>query len=50
MLTVFISPFIKDSGYVRSALFENGFIEVFVDCPLEICDKRDPKGLYIKAS
>jgi adenylylsulfate kinase len=47
--TAFISPFRSDRDQVR-ALFEEGeFIEVFVDCPLEECEKRDPKELYKKA-
>lgn len=47
--TAFISPFQTDRDQVR-ALFEEGeFIEVFVDCPLEECEKRDPKELYKKA-
>ncbi len=47
--TAFISPFRSDRDQVR-ALFEDGeFIEVFVDCPLEECEKRDPKELYKKA-
>ncbi|NLP52607.1 adenylyl-sulfate kinase [Bacillus sp. RO1] len=47
--TAFISPFQVDRDQVRK-LFERGeFIEVFVDCPLEECEKRDPKQLYAKA-
>ncbi|WP_312470915.1 adenylyl-sulfate kinase [Neobacillus sp.] len=47
--TAFISPFRSDRDQVR-ALFERGeFIEVFVDCPLEECERRDPKQLYAKA-
>lgn len=47
--TAFISPFRSDREQVR-ALFEEGeFIEVFVDCPLEECERRDPKQLYVKA-
>ncbi|MCH1624040.1 adenylyl-sulfate kinase [Fredinandcohnia quinoae] len=47
--TAFISPFRSDRDQVR-ALFEAGeFIEVFVDCPIEICENRDPKQLYEKA-
>lgn len=49
VLTAFISPFREDRGTVRQ-LFEQGeFIEVFADCPLEVCEKRDVKGLYEKA-
>jgi adenylylsulfate kinase len=47
--TAFISPFQSDRDQVR-ALFEDGeFIEIFIDCPLEECEKRDPKKLYAKA-
>lgn len=47
--TAFISPFRSDRETVR-ALFEAGeFIEVFIDCPLEECERRDPKQLYAKA-
>ncbi|WP_455661644.1 adenylyl-sulfate kinase [Pradoshia sp.] len=47
--TAFISPFRSDREQVR-ALFEEGeFIEVFVDCPLDECERRDPKQLYAKA-
>ncbi|OCA88132.1 adenylyl-sulfate kinase [Bacillus sp. FJAT-27225] len=49
VLTAFISPFREDRERVR-ALFEPGeFIEVWVQCPLEVCEKRDVKGLYRKA-
>lgn len=47
--SAFISPFRSNRDQVR-ALFEEGeFIEVFVDCPLEECERRDPKQLYSKA-
>lgn len=49
VLTAFISPFKDDRRFCRSLLAENEFIEVFVDTPLEICEQRDPKGLYKKA-
>lgn len=44
-----ISPFSKDREKIRSLFDEGEFIEVFVDTPLEICAKRDPKGFYKKA-
>ncbi|MFK3937734.1 adenylyl-sulfate kinase [Alkalihalobacillus sp. NPDC078783] len=47
--TAFISPFKEDRQAVRSLLGEGEFIEVFVRCSLEECEKRDPKGLYKKA-
>jgi adenylylsulfate kinase len=48
-LTAFISPFRRDRDAVRAALAPGDFIEVFVDAPLEVCESRDPKGLYKKA-
>lgn len=49
VLVSFISPFKEDRKRVRS-LFEKGkFIEVYVECGIEECEKRDPKGLYKKA-
>lgn len=47
-ITTFISPFIKDREAVRELLKED-FIEVYIDCPLEVCENRDPKGIYKKA-
>ena len=49
VLTAFISPFRKDRQQVRDLMQGNEFIEVFIDTPLEICESRDPKGLYKKA-
>lgn len=49
VLSAFISPFEKDRAYTRSLFTENEFIEVFVNCPVEICEQRDVKGLYKKA-
>lgn len=47
--TAFISPFRSDRDQVRALFDEKEFIEVFVDCPLEECEKRDTKQLYAKA-
>jgi len=47
--TAFISPYRKDRDKAREILEDGRFIEVFVDCPLEVCESRDPKGLYEKA-
>ncbi|MFZ5969182.1 MAG: adenylyl-sulfate kinase [Bacillota bacterium] len=47
-ITAFISPFQEDRNSVRNLLGDR-FVEVFVDCPMEECEKRDPKGLYKKA-
>jgi adenylylsulfate kinase len=50
VLTAFISPYREDRDRVRSiASREADFIEVYVSCPLDICEERDPKGLYSKA-
>lgn len=49
VITAFISPFVSDRNRVRTILPENTFIEIFVDCPIEVCEARDPKGLYQKA-
>jgi len=50
-LTSFISPYRSDREMVRSLHHEAGlgFLEVFVDTPLDVCESRDPKGLYKKA-
>ena len=48
-LTAFISPYRVDRDRVRDTLKEGEFIEVFVDTPIEVCEQRDPKGLYKKA-
>jgi adenylylsulfate kinase len=48
-LTAFISPYRRDRDMVRAIMGPGDFIEVFVDTPLEICEARDPKGLYKKA-
>ncbi|GAB4385640.1 MAG: adenylyl-sulfate kinase [Phycisphaerales bacterium] len=50
-LTSFISPYAKDRDAARKLHEEAGltFIEVFVDTPIEVCEQRDPKGLYKKA-
>lgn len=51
ILTVcsFISPTQKIRNLAKDIIGEDDFIEIFVDTPLEICEKRDPKGLYKKA-
>ena len=48
-LCSFISPYQKDRNFVRSILPENRFYETFIDCDIEVCKQRDPKGLYKKA-
>jgi len=49
VLTAFISPFQKERDAVREMGEVAEFIEVFIDTPLEVCESRDPKGLYKKA-
>ncbi|EOW6719454.1 adenylyl-sulfate kinase [Cronobacter dublinensis] len=49
VLTAFISPHRAERHMVREQLGAGRFIEVFVDTPLEVCEARDPKGLYKKA-
>jgi adenylylsulfate kinase len=48
-LTAFISPYRRDRDAVRATMKEGDFIEIFVDAPIEVCEQRDPKGLYKKA-
>jgi adenylylsulfate kinase len=47
--TAFISPFRSDRAQVRELFQDGEFIEVYIDCPLEECERRDPKQLYVKA-
>ncbi|MBD2803566.1 adenylyl-sulfate kinase [Xenorhabdus sp. ZM] len=49
VLTAFISPDKKGRQKIRESMKEGTFIEVHVDTPLEVCEARDPKGLYKKA-
>ncbi|MBC7476084.1 MAG: adenylyl-sulfate kinase [Candidatus Sericytochromatia bacterium] len=48
-LVAFISPFIADRKIARELVEKDEFIEIFVDCSLEVCESRDVKGLYKKA-
>jgi len=48
-ITAFISPYRVDRDRVRATLAAGDFVEIFVDAPLEVCEARDPKGLYKKA-
>ncbi|NQY36701.1 MAG: adenylyl-sulfate kinase [Alteromonadaceae bacterium] len=47
--TAFISPFAADRAMASEILESGEFIEVYIDTPIEICEQRDPKGLYKKA-
>ncbi|MCY9546913.1 adenylyl-sulfate kinase [Lysinibacillus xylanilyticus] len=49
ILTAFISPYREDRQVVRELVEAGEFIEVYVKCSVETCEKRDPKGLYKKA-
>lgn len=49
VLTAFISPYRADRDIVRKLMADGEFVEIFVDCDLEVCEQRDPKGLYKKA-
>jgi bifunctional enzyme CysN/CysC len=48
VITAFISPYRADRDAARTVI-GNGFVEVFVDTPIAVCEQRDPKGLYKKA-
>lgn len=49
VITSFISPYLSDRSDARDVIGMERMIEVFVDTPLEVCEQRDPKGLYKKA-
>ncbi len=49
VLTAFISPLRADRERARQIIHPGKFVEIYVECPLEICEQRDPKGLYQKA-
>ena len=49
VMTAFISPYCADRDQARALIAEDRFVEVFVDCPLNVCEERDTKGLYKKA-
>ena len=48
-ITAFISPYRRDRDKARALLPEGRFIEVYIKCPLEVAEARDPKGMYKKA-
>jgi bifunctional enzyme CysN/CysC len=48
-ITAFISPYRSDRDLVRQITEPGMFVEVYVNAPLEVCEQRDPKGLYAKA-
>ena len=49
VLVSFISPFRAERDMVRRMVGEGEFVEIFVDTPLDVCESRDPKGLYSRA-
>jgi bifunctional enzyme CysN/CysC len=49
VVTAFISPFRSDREMVRKLVKDGEFVEIHVSTPLEVCEQRDPKGLYVKA-
>jgi adenylylsulfate kinase len=49
VLSAFISPYAEDRALVRNMFSDSEFIEIYVKCSLEECERRDPKGLYQKA-
>ncbi|SHO59405.1 adenylyl-sulfate kinase [Algoriphagus zhangzhouensis] len=49
VVSAFISPFRDERKMVADLVGEENFLEVFVDCPIEVCEQRDVKGLYAKA-
>jgi len=49
VITALISPYRDDRRKARELFGPDEFVEVFVRCPVEICERRDPKGLYRKA-
>ena len=49
VLVAFISPFQEGRGRIRKSVRKNEFIEIFIDTPIQTCEKRDVKGLYKKA-
>jgi bifunctional enzyme CysN/CysC len=49
VLVSFISPFRSEREMARKQLEDGEFVEIFIDTPIALCEKRDPKGLYQKA-
>jgi adenylylsulfate kinase len=49
VITSFISPLISDREMAKNIIGDSDFVEVFINCPLVICEERDVKGLYAKA-
>ena len=49
LLTSFVSPYKADRAMARALFADGDFLEIFINTPVELCEKRDPKGLYKKA-
>lgn len=49
VLSAFISPFREEREMIRNLVGAENFLEIFVDCPIQVCEERDVKGLYQKA-
>jgi adenylylsulfate kinase len=49
VLAAFVSPYREDRAFVREIVGNKSFFEVYVKCPVEVCEQRDPKGQYKKA-
>jgi len=49
VITSFISPLISDREMAKQIIGSGDFVEVFINCPLAVCEQRDVKGLYAKA-
>lgn len=49
VLSAFISPFREEREMIRDLVGAESFLEIFVDCPIQVCEERDVKGLYQKA-
>lgn len=49
VLATFISPYRRDRDAIRQTMRPGDFVEIYVNCPLEECERRDPKGLYRRA-
>jgi adenylylsulfate kinase len=49
VLAAFVSPYREDREYVRERFHSDNFLEIYIKCSIKECEKRDPKGNYIKA-
>ncbi|PWJ39407.1 adenylyl-sulfate kinase [Sediminitomix flava] len=49
VMAAFVSPYREDRDKIKELVGEENFVEVFVNCPIEVCEQRDVKGLYKKA-